>query len=37
MAFRMDEASKNGLDELRNYLIPRNFSDKDRERSEEKL
>ena len=37
MAFRMDEASKNGLDELRNYLIPRNFSDEDRERSEEKL
>lgn len=37
MAFRQDEATKAGLEDLRNYLIPRNFSDEDRESSEEKL
>ncbi len=37
MTFRADEAELNGLEEVRNYLIGREFDAKERERSEQKL
>ena len=37
MAFRADEAAQNGFDEVKNYLIRREFDTKERERSEDKL
>jgi hypothetical protein len=37
MAFRADEAAQNGFDEVKNYLIGREFDAKERERSEYKL
>lgn len=37
MAFRADEAATNGFERARNYLVSRNFSPEERERSEKAL
>jgi hypothetical protein len=37
MTFRADESANNGFESVRNYFISRDFSSKERERSESKL
>lgn len=37
MAFRADESARTGLESVKNYLIPRNLSEDQREKSENKL
>lgn len=37
MAFRADESKDNGFESVKNYLIPRNFEAKERDRSENML